>query len=77
MSPLGNAVSGKKAKSVDKHFEVDENRDFIAVITLTSAGESALLDAIVVSSSHIPLDAGRTAEYEAPNIVSVITADQI
>ena len=71
------AVSGKKAKSVDKHFAVDEDHDFVADITLTSAGESALLDAIVVTSSHIPLDAARTAEYEAPNIVAVITADQI
>jgi TonB-dependent receptor len=73
------AVSGKKAKSLDKRFAVDDDHDFVADITLTSAAESgsADMDAILVTSSRIPLDAARTAEYEAPNIVSVITADQI
>lgn len=72
-------VAGKKARSVDKRFAVDDDHDFIADVTLTSAAElgSADLDAILVTSSRIPLDAARTAEYEAPNIVSVITADQI
>jgi TonB-dependent receptor len=72
-------VSGKKARSVDKRFALDDDHDFVADVTLTSAAElgSADLDAILVTSSRIPLDAARTAEYEAPNIVSVITADQI
>src|SRR5882724_3387759 len=71
------AVSGKKAKSVDKHFAVDDDHDFVAEVTLTSAAElgSEDLGAILVTSSRL-LDAARTAEYEAPNIVSVITADQ-
>ncbi len=70
-----------RAKTTEKHFTVDDNHDFTADVTLTTgsdaAGSAAELDAILVTSSRLPLDAARTTEYLAPNIVSVITAEEI
>lgn len=68
------------SKSVDKSFAVDD-QDVTADVTLTGvaevAGASGQLDALLVTSARLPLDAARTAEYQAPNIVSMVTADQI
>jgi hypothetical protein len=52
-------VSGKKARSVDKRFAVDDDHDFVANVTLTSAAElgSADLDAILVTSSRTRIGA--------------------
>lgn len=70
-----------KTKSTEKHFAVDDNHDFTADVTLTSSSESvasaSALDAILVTSSRLPLDASRTMEYLAPNTVSVISAEEI
>ena len=54
-------VSGKEARSVDKRFAVDDDHDFVANVTLTSAAGlgSADLDAILVTSSRIPLTSRR------------------
>jgi hypothetical protein len=52
-------VSGKKARSVEKRFAVDDDHDFVANVTLTSAAElgSADLDAILVTSSRTRIGA--------------------
>ncbi len=74
------SIAGETTKTVDKTIAIEEGRDVGADITLTAGSEAASggsLDAILVTAARLPLNFARTTEYEAPNIVSVIIAEEI
>jgi hypothetical protein len=74
------SIAGATKKSIDKAIVIGDGPDVVADIMLTAGSESGgggALDAILVTAARLPLSIARAREYEAPNIVSVITAEEI
>ena len=70
----------KADKSVDKAIVVGEEKTLVADVTLTAGfgkRDGGGLEAILVTSSRIGLSLSRSTEIDAPNIISMITAEEI
>ncbi len=70
----------KTDKSVDKAIVVGDEKTLVADVNLTAGfgkRDGGGLEAILVTSSRIGLTISRTTEIDAPNIISMITAEEI
>jgi TonB-dependent receptor len=73
------SIPGSGAKPVEQPVDIGDEVELIADIALSPSapGQEGSLPVILVTSSRIPLEISRAAEFQAPNVISMMTAEEI
>ena len=73
------SIPGSGAKPVEQPVDIGDEKELIADIALSPSGpgQDGSLPVILVTSSRIPLEISRSAEFQAPNVISMMTAEEI